>query len=242
MGGCRGAAVYFYQTRGIEVTGVRERDYDGEGLGFQICRDVVIRGCTFSGNSGNGLHPGAGSTNALFEDCDSHDNGDCGFYFCVRANHITVKNCRFTGNDTGISIGTRDCQNLIEDCVAEGNAAAGILARSSPRPVEVHSIHVRRCTVGANAAAKGQGQIEILSEGHDFIVEDNTVHASQGKGADKPGIFVQDTVRDVFLQNNRITGCADDVTASADSLASTAPAIECGYGSGPDTIYRHLPV
>lgn len=244
MGGCRGASVYFYKTRGIEVTGVRESDYDGEGLGFQICRDVVIRNCTFSGNTGNGLHPGAGSTNALFEDCDSHNNGNCGFFFCVRANHITVKDCRFTGNDTGVSIGTRDCHNLIESCVVENNAAAGILARSSPRPVEVHSIHVRDCTVGNNAADKGQGQIEIVSSAHDFIVQDNKIGAAAGRGSDKPGIFVEDTVRGVFLSNNDISGCVGGggVVASADSLAEKAPVIECGYGSGSDKIYRHLPV
>ena len=83
MGACRGAALYFYQSRGIEVTGVRECNYDGEGLGFQMCRDVVIRRCTFSDNTGNGLHPGAGSTNVMFDDCDSHDNGNCGLFFFI---------------------------------------------------------------------------------------------------------------------------------------------------------------
>lgn len=49
---------------------------------------------TFNGNAGNGLHPGAGSTDALFEDCSGDHNKRAGFFFCVRANHITVRGCR----------------------------------------------------------------------------------------------------------------------------------------------------
>tara|TARA_B100000809_G_scaffold240115_1_gene262165 strand:- start:1028 stop:2272 length:1245 start_codon:yes stop_codon:yes gene_type:complete len=241
MGACRGAAVYFYRSAAIEVSGVSECDYDGEGLGFQICRDVVIRNCTFRDNSGNGLHPGAGSTNVLFEDCDSHGNGNCGFFFCVRANHISVRDSRFTGNRTGISIGTRDCYNLIENCTVDGNAGAGILVRSSPRPVEVHSCHVRGCTIAGNAATGGKGQIEIVTDAHDLIFEDNTVRGREGGGACKPGFFIEDTARDIHLQNNDVDGCGQEVEAAAQSLALTAPVIECGYESGTDTIYRHLP-
>ena len=242
MGGCRGAAVYFFQSRGIEVTGVHERDYHGEGLGFQICRDVVIRGCTFSGNTGNGLHPGAGSTNALFENCDSHDNGNCGFFFCVRANHITVTGGRFSNNGTGVSIGTRDCHNLIENCIVKDNTRAGILARSSPHPVEVHSCHVRGCTISGNAATQGQGQVEVVADAHDLIFEGNTISGRAGSGDDKPGFFIAAAARDIHLQGNRISGCSTEVDADQGSLVSTPPTIECGYSSGDGTIFRHLPM
>jgi hypothetical protein len=242
MGACRGAAVYFYQSRGIEVTGVRERDYDGEGLGFQICRDVIIRGCTFSGNTGNGLHPGAGSTNALFDDCDSHNNGNCGFFFCVRANHITVTGSRFSNNGTGVSIGTRDCHNLIERCLVENNASAGILVRSSPRPVEVHSCHVRECTLAANAAVQGQGQVEVTSDAHDLIFEANTISGRMGAGDDKPAFFIAPSASRIHLQGNRISDCCADVSADPGTLTDAVPSIECGYASGEEVIYRHLPV
>ncbi len=242
MGACRGAALYFYQSRGIEVTGVRECNYDGEGLGFQMCRDVVIRRCTFSDNTGNGLHPGAGSTNVMFDDCDSHDNGNCGLFFCVRANYITVRGSRFTGNGTGVSIGTRDCHNLIEDCVVDGNAGAGVLVRPSPRPVEVHSCHVRRCTIAGNAVKRGQGQVEIVTQAHDLIFEGNTVSGRQGAGQDKPGFFVESTARHIHLDGNRVQGCSREVDAASESLAAAPSLFECGYDSGSETIYRHLPI
>jgi len=242
MGACRGAALYFYQSRGIEVTGVRECNYDGEGLGFQMCRDVVIRRCAFTDNTGNGLHPGAGSTNVMFDDCDSHDNGNCGLFFCVRANYITVRGSRFTGNGTGVSIGTRDCHNLIEDCVVDGNAGAGVLVRPSPRPVEVHSCHVRRCTIAGNVGKRGQGQVEIVTQAHDLIFEGNTVSGRQGAGQDKPGFFVESTARHIHLDGNRVQGCSREVDAASESLAAAPSLFECGYDSGSETIYRHLPI
>jgi hypothetical protein len=240
IGACRGAAVYFYQSRGIEVSGVQERDYGGEGLGFQICRDVIIYSCSFSENTGNGLHPGAGSTNVLFEDCDSHNNGNCGFFFCVRANHITVRGSRFSGNGTGVSIGTRDCYNLIEDCTIENNEGAGILARSSPRPVEVHSCHVRGCLISGNAISRGQGQVEIVTEAHDLIFSKNRVAAGDQGGADKPGFFIESTAQQIFLEQNHVQGCCIEIEAKSGSLAETAPSIECGYNTGSEDKYRHL--
>lgn len=241
MGACRGAAVYFYRSRDIEITGIRERDYDGEGLGFQICRDVLIRDCRFADNSGNGLHPGAGSTNALFEDCEGSGNGNCGFFFCVRANHISVRDCRFTGNGTGVSIGTRDCHNLIDGCTVDGNAAAGVLARPSPRPVEVHSCAVRRCRIEGNAGVKGQGQVEVTSDAHDLIFAGNRVSGRPGAGADKPGFYVEGSARTIYLADNEVKGCAAPVAAAPASLAATAPDIECGYGTAAAVAFRHLP-
>ena len=240
MGGCRGGAVYFYQSRDLEITGIDERDYYGEGLSFQMCRDVVIRGCRFDHNTGNGLHPGAGSTNALFEDCEGCGNERSGFFFCVRANHITVRNCRFTGNNTGISIGTRDCHNLIEDCTVVDNAGAGVLARPSPNPVEVHSCAVRRCHIAGNASAEGQGQVEVVSDAHDLIFADNRITGRPGAGANKPGFHIAATARGIHLKDNQVDGCAMPVNADEASLAPGPPEIECGYGTASAQAFRHL--
>ena len=187
MGGCRGGAVYFGNSRGIEITGIRERDFWGEGLSFQMCRDVKIIDCAFDENTGNGLHPGAGSTNVLFERCAGTGNGRSGFFFCVRANHITVRDCSFRDNALGISLGTRDCYNLIENCRMEGNRGAGVLVRQTPKPTEVHSCRVQKCQIKGNARVEGQGQVEITSDARDLVFVENEV----GGERDKPGVIVE---------------------------------------------------
>jgi hypothetical protein len=236
MGGCRGGAVYFANSRDVEITGISERDFFGEGLSFQMCRDMRIADCSFDENSGNGLHPGAGSTNALFENCVGAGNEKSGFFFCVRANHITVRGCRFEGNGLGMSIGTRDCHNLIEDCQVRENEAAGILVRATPRPTEVHSCRVRQCRIEGNARSGGRGQVEIVSDAHDLIFEENQI---VGEGQ-KAGVFAEHSARAIFLEGNRFEGCQSDMTAPSESLTTEKPEIECGYGEWPEEIFRHL--
>jgi hypothetical protein len=120
----------------------------------------------------------------------------------------------------------------------EGNRGAGVLVRQTPAPTEVHSCQVRQCRIGDNAVSEGRGQVEITSDAHDLAFEGNEI---VGDGA-KPGFFVEDSVRAVYLANNTFVDTATEVEAQAESLAQTAPAIECGYGEWPEAIFRHLSV
>ena len=238
MGGCRGGAIYFGNSRGIEISGIFERDFWGEGLSFQMCRDVQISDSAFDENTGNGLHPGAGSTNALFERCRGRNNGRSGFFFCVRANHITVCDCDFAANALGVSIGTRDCYNALETCRIENNRGTGVLVRPTPRPTEVHSCRIDGCWIAGNAAEEGRAQIEITSDAHDLVVTGNDI-AGAG-AADKPGIFMENTVRDIHVADNVFANCSRDLAAPAETIVATAPGIECGYGEWPEVVFRHL--
>lgn len=240
MGGCRGGAVYFARSRNLEVAGVEERNYYGEGLSFQMCRDVRILNCRFDDNTGNGLHPGAGSTNALFEGCAGSGNDKSGFFFCVRANHITVRGCDFTRNGTGISIGTRDCHNLVDSCAVEDNRGPGVLVRQSPSPTEVHSCLISNSKITGNAAEEGRGQVEIVGDAHDLVFVGNEVAGP--RQVRKPGFFIEPSVRRVFLEGNRMAGCGPDVEADDASLTSERPSLECGYGTAVDKAFRHLPL
>jgi hypothetical protein len=240
IGSCRGAAVYFIHSRRFEVRGVVESGFHGEGLGFQMCRDVRIQECTFNANVGNGYHPGAGSTAALFENCVAEGNGAAGFFFCVRANHISVRACTFAGNVAcGLSVGTRDCHNLIEDCRIADNAGPGILFRRAPRPGEVHSCHVRGCQIVGNAQATGRGQIAVLSDAHDLIFEDNHIVGQAGR--EQAGIYLSPAAERIWLADNQIDGCFPHVIAPDGVLAAAPPTIACGLEAVKERHYRHLP-
>jgi len=239
IGGCRGAALYFIRSHHFVVENVTEQDFAGEGLGFQMCSHGQIRGCRFKGNAGNGYHPGAGSTGALFEDCLAEGNGRAGFFFCVRANHVTVRRSVFRGNVAcGISVGTRDCYNLIEDCQIEDNEGPGILFRVTPRPTEVHSCRVVGCRIAGNARRTGWGQVDILSDAHDLALVDNDIAGPAGR--ERAGIYVAPSAQSVWLANNRITDCFPAVVGDAGSLAATEPSFTCGHEAAQEVHFRHL--
>lgn len=236
MGGCRGGAVYFANSRDVEVTEVHESDYHGEGLSFQMCRDLVIRDSSFASNSGNGLHPGAGSTNVLFERCTGRDNERAGFFFCVRANHITVRDCRFERNAVGVSIGTRDCHNLIEGCTVEGNRGPGVLVREVPPSTEVHSCLIRNCTLASNSKESGTGQLDVVSPAYDLVLEGNEFEGDNRTA----GVSLAPAAHRIFVTRNRFADCTSEVAAASVSLAAARPEIDCGFGDWPQATFRHL--
>jgi hypothetical protein len=239
IGACRGAAVYFIGSRGITVSDVEERAFAGEGLGFQICRDVRILRCRFDSNAGNGCHPGAGSTGALFEDCVAEGNGAAGFFFCVRANHITVRDCTFDGNQAcGISVGTRDCHNRITGCQVTRNAGPGLLVRHTARPVEVHSCHVSGCQIVGNAIEHGHAQVDVLGDAHDLILERNTIGGSSERAS--AGIYLAPSTERIWLSENVVEGSTPAVIGSVAAPASQPPSLPCGMDAVQGIHYRHL--
>ena len=240
IGACRGAAVYFLQSRHFQVSDVVETGFAGEGLGFQMCSHVHILRCRFRDNAGNGYHPGAGSTCVLFEECVAEDNGRAGFYFCVRANHVTVRACAFSGNVAcGISVGTRDCYNRVEACRITDNRGPGILIRPTSRPVEVHSCHVSGCQIERNAVGSGRGQIDVLGEAHDLAFTDNEI-AGLGPDLERAGIYVGPSAQRIWLRGNRIRGCFPELIADPASLAEEERSFRCGVDAAQEVHFRHL--
>jgi nitrous oxidase accessory protein NosD len=239
IGSCRGAAIYFIGSRDIEVSDVLERGFVGEGLGFQMCRDVRIRGCQVAQNTGNGFHPGAGSTASLFEDCVAEGNDAAGFFFCVRANHITVRSSTFRGNHVcGISVGTRDCHNRVVDCQMADNAGPGLLIRHTSRPVEVHSCLVSGCRISNNASDHGHAQVDILGDAHDLILTRNEIRGDPQH--ERAGVYLAPSTERIWLGENRIAGCHPAVVGNASPLASEEPQFECGIDAVQEKHYRHL--
>ena len=240
IGACRGAAVYFYQCSDFEVSGVEEHGFAGEGLGFQMCRRGRIAECRFADNTGNGYHPGAGSTGACFEDCVSEGNGAAGFYFCVRANHVTVRDCTFEGNQVcGLSIGTRDCYNLVEKCRFVKNGGPGVLVRPTARPVEVHSCRIAGCTAAGNARKTGRGQIDILGDAHDLVLTENVIVGAPG--GETAGLYVAPSAERIWAQDNDIKNCFPEVVGDASCFADREPSFDCGSEDARNSHFRHLP-
>ncbi len=239
IGPCRGAAVYFLRSHQIEVQKVEERAFEGEGFGFQMCSRVRVSDCLLEKNAGNGYHPGAGSTGMLFEKCKARDNDLNGLFFCVRANHITVRDCEFTGNlSSGISIGTRDCYNLIENCSIGSNGGPGIIFRKTERPVEMHACLVRRCQIEGNSFKSGDSQIQICGPAHDIAIQENSI--SGMAGGDETGILVESEARQIWISDNEFDYCSPNISCERESRAREPPKYSYGAEAARRKNFRHL--
>src|SRR5207249_9054162 len=80
LDGCRGGAIYMYNVRNVTVKNCVARNYNGDGISFQISDNVHILNSESYGHTGYGVHPGTGSANSEVERCHLHNNADIGLF------------------------------------------------------------------------------------------------------------------------------------------------------------------
>lgn len=121
--------LWFQDCSRIVIRGVTARNYNGDGISWQICHDVLVEHCHSHDNADLGLHPGSGSQRPIIRDNRIERNGT-GLFFCwgvkyglAERNHIT------DSRDYGISIGHRDNENIIIDNEVLRSGKSGLLFR-----------------------------------------------------------------------------------------------------------------
>ena len=61
LNGNYGGCIFFQDCSRLTFRGVTARNYNGDGISWQICHDVLVEKCTAENNAQLGLHPGSGS-------------------------------------------------------------------------------------------------------------------------------------------------------------------------------------
>ncbi|MCL2708013.1 MAG: right-handed parallel beta-helix repeat-containing protein, partial [Defluviitaleaceae bacterium] len=131
MDGCRGAGIYFICARDVTVCDMEVRDYNGEGIGWQQCVNVVVDRCVCDGITGAGYHLGSGTVGMVVRDSVGKNCRD-GLFFCFRATRALLDNFTASNNkEHGINIGYRDTDIEIRNGSIENNGTSGIVFRKN---------------------------------------------------------------------------------------------------------------
>lgn len=175
IGGCRGGAVYLFDVTDALIAHIAVKDFNGDGISWQITERVRVEHCEVAGCTGSGLHPGSRSEYTEIVSCCCHHNGEDGLFVCWMVQRGIIQDNRFCDNGRhGISIGHQDTENLFLGNIVSGNGEHGIYAR---REKEMNGAHRNRF--------------------EDNIVEDN----GNGEGA---AFYMEGITRDWHIVNNRI--------------------------------------
>lgn len=130
LDGCRGGAIYFYISRDAIVRNCVARNYNGDGISFQITDNIQVLNCESFGHTGYGVHPGTGSDRPTVKNCRLHDNGQVGLFLCWRVRHGQFSDNVIERNGQyGISIGHKDTDNLFQNNKVSGNGFCGVYFR-----------------------------------------------------------------------------------------------------------------
>lgn len=210
--------IFLEDCHSIAMRRIVARNYNGDGISWQVCHDVVVRDCHSHDHSGLGLHPGSGSQRPKIVG-NRLERNQIGLFFCWGVKGGRAEGNRIEANQVGVSIGHRDTDNLLSDNQIVGNQETGILFRPERGPA--FAPHRNRCLrnrLEDNGPQDGAA-IDILGTASHLSFEQNTLRETRGP-ASRAGIRIGKEVGEVRLLDNKIEGFAERVCDLRDKTAA----------------------
>jgi hypothetical protein len=199
--------VFLQDCRRITLRKVTARDYNGDGISWQICHDVRVEECTSHDHTGLGLHPGSGSQRPVMRGNTLRHN-DIGIFFCWGVKFGLAEKNRIEDNrSAGISIGHRDTDNLIRDNDVRRSGRVGVLFRAERgKAFAPHRNRLEKNRILDSGPDQGVA-VDIQGEVEQITVARNEVRETR-KPMARVGVRIGGQARQVTLADNRIEGFA----------------------------------
>lgn len=206
INGCRGGGVYLHKVRDVFVENVIVKDFNGDGISWQITEGVTVRNCEVTGCVRGGLHPGTGSYKTIIEGNKIYHNERDGLYVCWRVQQGMVKENKFYQNGRfGICTGHKDSDMLFESNHIFENGDHGIYFRKE-RPLNAPHRNIFRNNLIENNGTKDKGYgFSFNSPVQGTLLEKNIIRDT-GKGMQKAAIYLYRKDLTVILRENKISG------------------------------------
>lgn len=204
--GCRSGAIYLHKTHDALIENVTVKNFNCDGISWQITENVTVRNCEIYGCPNAGLHPGTGSPYTVIEGNNSHDNGGYGLFVCWRVREGTVKNNSFHNNGrNGISTGHKDTDLLFEENKVFENGSDGIYLRDEGYLNAPHRTILKNNIIENNGVKDGGYGISVNGQVEGVVIEGNTI-ANPAGGKQKAAVFLSAGTKPVDIKNNKISG------------------------------------
>lgn len=215
LDGNHAGCIFLQDCRDVVIRGVTARNYNGDGISWQICHDVTVEDCRSHGHAGLGLHPGSGSQRPLMRGNDLRDN-DIGLFFCwgVRFGLAEANAC--VGNRIGISIGHRDTDNLVRGNRVEGSRDVGLVFRPERGPSFCGHRNVIEANEFLDNGGAAAAAVDVQGGTEEVTLRANRLRETRG-AAERIGIRLGPLARDIRLADNTFAGFARDVVQAPPS-------------------------
>ncbi|HOV34133.1 MAG TPA: NosD domain-containing protein [Candidatus Hydrogenedens sp.] len=199
--------IWLQDCKRITIRGVEARNYNGDGISWQIAHDVIVENCYTHDNTGLGLHPGSGSQRPKI--LKNHiQNNEIGVFFCWGVQDGIVENNVIENNRIGISIGHRDNYNIVRNNLILDSKEEGILFRQ-----ETESFIATGNKIEENIIEniKHKNGVGIFIEGCNRAneIRKNEIRENV-ETKNKIGIKVTKTAKENIIEDNNIKGFAKE--------------------------------
>ncbi len=200
--GCNSAGVLILRSTHITLDGVTVRDFNGEGISWQITEHVTVRNCEISGSGNTGLHPGTGSPFSVIENNEIHHNDRDGLFICWRVYHGRVTGNHIHHNGRfGICTGHKDTDIIFRDNHIHHNGSDGVNLRGERKSNAPHRNTFMNNVIENNGTDGGGYGFSINSPAEDLLLKNNTFGNSSG--TQKAAVYVYQGGSTPALEGNR---------------------------------------
>jgi len=200
--GCNSAGVLILRSHGITLDHVQVKDFNGEGISWQITENVTVKNCEVSGSGNTGLHPGTGSPFSVIENNNVHHNDRDGLFICWRVYESKVTGNKFHHNGRfGICTGHKDSDVVFENNHIYNNQSDGVNLRGERESNAPHRNTFIRNIIENNGSREGGFGFSINSPAQDLVMKENVFKNSSK--SQKAAIYVYEAGLKPALENNQ---------------------------------------
>ncbi len=220
LNGNYGGCIFLQDCNRYTFRKVTTRNYNGDGISFQICHDVVVEDCHSHDNADLGIHPGSGSQRPLIKG-NKLERNNLGLFWCWGVKYGLAEDNDIDGNRSyGISIGHSDTDNVMRNNRILNSGKVGILFRDDARGVDFWANRnlIQDNRIVNSGGADGVG-IDITGRTKDVRIFDNEI-VEDRQPMQRSGIRIGADVGTVHLRDNTIRGFQNAVVDSRGSKPS----------------------
>lgn len=195
--GCNSAGILILRSKNVTIDKVHVKDFNGEGISWQITENVTVKNSEISGSGNTGLHPGTGSPFSVIENNDIHHNDNDGLFICWRVYESRVTGNKMHNNGRfGICTGHKDTDVLFLKNHVFSNGSDGINLRGER---EANAPH--RNTFDGNIIENNKGfGFSVNSPVKDLLLKENQFK-NKAK-TQKAAIYIYKGGSKPMLENN----------------------------------------
>lgn len=211
LNGNYGGNIFIQDCNRFTFRNVESRNYNGDGISFQICHDVIVENCYSHDNAGLGVHPGSGSQRPRLRGNKLARN-NIGLFWCWGVKYGLAEDNQITDNRSyGISIGHNDTDNVMRNNLIQGSGRVGILFRDDARGADFWAN--RNVLEGNTILNSGDANgiaIDVQGNTKDLTLRNNQVRETRGP-MQRVGLRISQKSQRIQLAGNTFSGLATQV-------------------------------
>jgi len=211
LNGNYGGCIFFQDCNRATMRKVTTRNYNGDGMSWQICHDVVVENCHSHDNRDLGLHPGSGSQRPLMRN-NRLERNRIGLFFCWGVKYGLAEANHIDGNlDFGISIGHRDTDNLIRENLVQKSGKVGVLFRDDTRGKDFwpNRNRLEKNRIVDSGSESGIA-VDIQGKTREVTLDGNDIQETR-QPMQRAGVRIGKQATKISLESNRIEGFSEAV-------------------------------